>query len=293
MTDCPVDASRYLRVPGADASLDCHPRLRWQDTWGAATGRGVVVGLVDTGVDRSVPDLRGADLLVRSFGSDGRPAHLADHGTLSATLLVGQGRAGILGVAPRARLLVAEVADPAGIGPPEAVREAICWIGSAGAAVIVLPLGDARHDQPIAALLDRLVAGGTFILAAAGNCHPDPVLFPARHPQCVAVGAIDGHGSLLPECSRRPRLDLVTLGIGIAVPGRDGVTSYRRGSSVAAVLAAGAAVRALASDDRMAPPSRAALLAELTRRNRATPEADRQGRKHHAHHQGRDRPRAG
>jgi hypothetical protein len=84
-------------VEHAESSL----LLRWVEKWRATAGLGVVIGLLDTGVDRDLPDLLDADLTVRDFGgSQDTKSDLDGHGTCSAVVLVGQGLHQISGIAP-------------------------------------------------------------------------------------------------------------------------------------------------------------------------------------------------
>jgi subtilisin family serine protease len=77
------------------------------------------------------------------------------------------------------------------------------------------------------------------IVAAAGNAHPHPLLFPARLPGVIAVGACDEGGALLEDSCRAPRLDLVMPGLRIVAATGPGCETTRSGTSVAAALAGG------------------------------------------------------
>lgn len=181
----------------------------------------VIVGLIDTGLGRDAPAAIRA-----AFGAPTGDA-LPEHGTRSALLL----RDG----APHAALAIATVAAVDGTIAPDAIAAALDWLTSAG--IIAVPLG-CDHDHPaVAAAVDRALARGAVIVAAAGDSHPAPVMFPARHPGVLAVGAVDRRRRLLPECNRSPHLALRAPGLA-----RGG-----RGSSIACVLAAAALARATQS----------------------------------------------
>lgn len=175
------------------------------------------IGLVDTGVGDAAALVRGC------FGAPGGDA-LADHGDRSLALL--------RTAAPGAAIAVATVAAADGTIAPAAVAAAIDWL--AGADVIAVPLGSDRDEPEVAAAIDRALRRGATVVAAAGDSHPDPVMFPARHPGVLAVGALDRDGQLLPECNRFPHLALRAPGLA----------GDARGSSIACVLAAAALARA-------------------------------------------------
>jgi subtilisin family serine protease len=235
--------------------------LCWRESWEGAEGQGVAAGLLDTRIDEAAPDLAGANLTIRNFTSGYRLAEQRrDHGTHSAAMLVGQGRARVRGLVPGARLLVAEVVESDGVATPEAVAAALDWLREAGARIVALPLGDSADRADVGERLTRGHAAGAVYFAAAGNRHPDPLAFPARHPLAIAVGATDGRGALLQECCRRPRLDLTAPGFEIASAVRGRMVRRRSGSSVACVLAAGVAALAISSGALAGHASREGIL---------------------------------
>ena len=186
-------------------------------------------------------------LLEKNLKIGGVPLELREHGTHSVTTLLGQEHHQFRGIAPRVRLLVAKVVDPESIATPRAVAEAIAWLVSSHAQVMALPLGDFIEHEEVSQQIERSAACGTLFFAAAGNAYPEPLLFPARHPLAIAVGGADFAGSLLPECCRLPRLDLVAPAWKIVAPIRDHIPGWRCGSSVACVIAAGVAMLALSA----------------------------------------------
>lgn len=216
------------------------PLVLRDDRWPSDAGAGRTIALID-----GVPDLRAAalaraDIEVQRIGA-GLDAPPDEHATHGASLLVDRE----LGVVPGARLLAAGVTAADGTIAPEAVAAAIDWAARERADVIVIPLGDHHDHAEVTAAIRLARARGVVVVAAAGNAHPRPLLFPARLPGVLAVGACDPSGALLEDCCRRPRLDLV-------VPARDVVAAVaperlapRSGTSVAAVLAGGLITLAL------------------------------------------------
>lgn len=116
--------------------------------WAKATGKDVLIGLVDTGVDMSHPDLQGkvaasADCIganCRDGGGQDDNGHGTEVGGIVAAL-TGNGR-GVASVAPDAKLLVAKALDASGAGRVDDINAAIRWVVDHGAKVVNLSLGD-------------------------------------------------------------------------------------------------------------------------------------------------------
>jgi minor extracellular serine protease Vpr len=191
-----------------------------------ATGRGVTIALLDTGVERRHPYLRGrvlrgfdlvdSDRAVSPESRPDEPSVFESHGTRMAGLLVGRnGPAGLLGAAPGARVLPIRV-----LGWEQTTDGGDALLGRgdlllAGLERAVDPdqdgdVGDrarialAPVVEPYAGFADspeaRAVAGatslGTLVVAAAGNDGWPGAGFgtvgaPAAAPDALAVGALD------------------------------------------------------------------------------------------------------
>ena len=113
-----------------------------------ATGRGVLIGIVDTGVDIDHPDLRGkvvgSAVCIDGPCREGGGQDDNGHGTEVAGIAAANtdNRRGIAAVAPEAALLVAKVLDSDGAGRVDDINAGIRWAVDRGAKVINLSLGD-------------------------------------------------------------------------------------------------------------------------------------------------------
>jgi subtilisin family serine protease len=195
-------------------------------------GAGVTVALLDTGVDRRHPYVRGRVLrgwdvvdgdrrpAAEAHPSD--PARLETHGTRMAGLVVGSGgAAGLAGVAPGARLLPIRVLgwQPTGTGGHAVLGRGDQLIAGLERAVDPDADGDVEDAaaialaavvEPYAAFQDspesRAVAGatalGTLVVAPSGNDGRAGIGFggvagPAGAPDALAVGALDTRREIL------------------------------------------------------------------------------------------------
>ncbi|MFG1609148.1 S8 family serine peptidase [Actinoplanes sp. NPDC049265] len=210
------------------------------------TGTGVTVGVIDSGVDGSHPDLSGVLAAQRDFSplADGQPPtdeNVKDtdgHGTHVASILAGSGAAQAgryRGVAPGVRLVSAKVGDWE--IAESAVIAAMEWTAATQHADVVnMSLGfpDSAGTDPMeAALADLTRRYGTLFVVAAGNDgnngnDPDngndyDIGSPAGTPEALTVGAVDHDDKPAAFSSRGPGLgDLVKP--DVTAPGVD-VTS--------------------------------------------------------------------
>ncbi len=150
--------------------------------WTVTRGAGIVIGVVDSGVEASHPDLAGkvaltADCFNRPACVDGLGGTDVDgHGTLIAGVAAAgtDNGKGIAGVAPDARLVVAKVLGPGGIGRAEEINLGIRWAVDHGARVVSISLGDPKAftsttGSPLRDGIEYAWSRGAVPVLAAGN----------------------------------------------------------------------------------------------------------------------------
>ena len=182
-----------MAVAGGDPLYPAQPGGRYwhvAELHRSATGRGVTVAVIDSGVDPSHPDLAGQVAEARNFADS--PYRAEAHGTAVAGIIAARGGngAGILGVAPGARLAALRACW-------EQAAQTRCDTFSLGKAlnyallhpprVINLSVGG-PPDRLLSALLDAALAKGIAIVGAAG---PRGATFPAAHPGVLAVASLE------------------------------------------------------------------------------------------------------
>ena len=213
---------------------------------GSGDGRGLRIGLIDGGVDRSAPALSQAHLIQQAFGPRG--GGLSAHGTAVASLIAGEARR-FHGAAPGAALYVADVygPSPAG-GSAEGVARALAWLDRSGTPVINISLVG-PPNLLLKAAVEAMLARGHLIVAAVGNDGPAaPPLYPAAYPGVVAVTGVDARRQVLPEAGRGTHVDFAAPGADMAAARVGGGFVTVRGTSFAAPIVAGQLARTLASE---------------------------------------------
>ncbi|SCG70343.1 type VII secretion-associated serine protease mycosin [Micromonospora zamorensis] len=200
-----------------------------------ATGTGVTVAVVDSGVDRAHPQLAdrvlaGTDLL--DPGGDGS-RDCAGHGTGVASIIAATPRAGVAfqGLAPDARILPVRVSEQQVVQGRESGRtasagefaQAIRWAVDHDADVVNLSVVLYADDPEVRSAVRYAVDRDVVLVAAAGNLHDsgDPQPFPAGYDGVLGVGAIGADGGRATFSQTGAYVDLVAPGSEVltAAPG--------------------------------------------------------------------------
>jgi serine protease len=141
-----------FRAPAASSSNDTYWSSLWgirkvgaDKAWSVGTGKGSTIAVVDTGVDRTHPDLKANVVAGYDFvDKDKDPSDEFGHGTHVAgtAAAVANNGIGVAGVAPDAKIMPVRVLGSDGTGSSSTVDDGIRWAADHGATVINLSLGD-------------------------------------------------------------------------------------------------------------------------------------------------------
>lgn len=226
----------------------------WTVTMGSPS---VVIAVLDTGVDFSQPDLRGALAPGYDFVSgDNDPSDDNGHGTRTAGIVGARADngLGISGVCPRCSVMPVKVAAANGSASGLDVASGITWATDHGASVISMSLGGGQSDA-VAAAVRYAQSRGVLVVAAAGNNGNSQPFYPAADPGVLSVAGTAKTGGLYTWSNRGSWVD-------VAAPGCD-TTTFRSGAfgqfcgtSASAPVVAGLAGLALS----YAPHSSAATI---------------------------------
>jgi len=230
------------------------------------TGAGVRVAILDTGIDRSHPDLY--PYIDRGYNAlpGGRlPQDDHGHGTHMAgiigALLNGQGIIGGGPPQPRARLVPVKVLDQSGAGYLSYFLNGMQWVYSTDIRLVNMSFGFA-DSPPLKQATQRLYGRGVIMVASAGckrgvqdegagadgGCDTatvyDPAqihgVYPAGYDWTIAVAATDYYNRVTDYSASGPWLDVVApggsraTGIRILSTNRAGGYGYGSGTSQAA-----------------------------------------------------------
>jgi hypothetical protein len=253
------------RSPLADAQYALG-RMRVPEAHRVATGQEVVVAVIDSGVDRSHPEL--ARSVSDGFDAVGGRLSAHAHGTGTAGV-IGAG-AQLTGVAPGARLLAVraftgEAGKPGAQGTTFHVLRAIDWAHQRAARVVNMSF--AGPPDPL--LSRTLRAGrdkGMVFVAAVGNEGPNAKpLYPAADESVIAVTASDKADGLYASANRGAYICVTAPGVDIVTAAPGGAYGLSSGTSLAAAHVSGAIALLLQGRPHLTPEEIRAVLVSRAR----------------------------
>ena len=227
-------------APEAPAALAA---LGAEDANRLATGDGVTVAIVDSGIDASNPHLAGVviggvDLVGDGERSDGL-SDLTGHGTAIAGQIAAQPIAGsgVVGLAPDAKLLSVRVFRTdspqdvdKGFGPTsQRIADGIHWAADNGADIINVSMSQTSNSDDLRAAVEHAAAVGALVVASGGNQASDAeaedgARYPAAYEQALGVSAADANGLATDSSIHGPQVD-------VTAPGRNVLTAATGGGN--------------------------------------------------------------
>ena len=219
-----------------------------------ATGSGVTVAVVDSGIEATHPAVGGVQEWA-AFGqqasgapvlrTDGPHDDVVGHGTACAGI--------IRSLAPDCGLSSVRVLGERLSGRGAVFAEGLRWAVQSGARVVNCSLSTSRmeartvfHD-----IVDEAAFAGVVVVCAVNNVAGTSV--PSTFSSVISVAAHDGRDPLRYDANPQPPVDFGAPGIEIAVPWRGGATVVMTGNSFAAPHLAGHAARLLSKHPELRP----------------------------------------
>lgn len=249
-----VDPSQYVPI-----------KLHLPQAHTLATGRGILIAVIDTALDTEHRELRGA--IVGRFDAVKTEFHPLPHGTAMAGAIVAHGR--LMGVAPSARILAVRAFDASEAGTRATTTrllDSLQWAATSGARIVNMSF--AGPDDPgLRAMIASLHQKGLVLVAAAGNDGPQaPPAYPAAYPGVIAVTATDMDDHLLRVANHGSYVAVAAPGVNVFVAAPNGGYDFTSGTSIACAHVSGLAALLLERNPRLTPDAVAGVLMHTAHR---------------------------
>ncbi|WP_125666540.1 S8 family peptidase [Paenibacillus baekrokdamisoli] len=230
--------------------------IKAPQAWSLTTGHRIKVGVIDTGVDFSHPDLRyslarGINLLNRAalpHDDNGHGTHIA--GTIAAANQL----RGMIGVAPRSIIYPVKAFDNNGSAFVSDIVLGIEWCVRNRVDVINMSFGMKTRSKSLLNAVNNAYNAGIIIIASSGNDGKRKSIdYPARYPQTIAVGATNRLRRVAPFSNRGHYIDIYAPGDKILSSWLRGKYNEMSGTSMATSHVSGAIALLLAHRPGLSP----------------------------------------
>jgi len=267
-----VEFDAEVQASGKPASSQPVQKLPWgvdriDADLATNKGAGVTVCIVDTGIDRSHPDLQANIAGGKNFVAKGTLVDSSKwsddngHGThVAGTIAAIDNTIGVVGVAPQASLLVAKVLNRQGSGYLSDVIAGIDYCVQSGAKVVSMSLGSNSDVQAFHNAVDVAYANGVLLVAAAGNDYGGAVSYPAAYSSVVAVSATDSNDNLASFSNVGSKVELAAPGVNVLSTWMGGGYNTISGTSMATPHVSGVAALAIQANPLLSNVEIRALL---------------------------------
>ncbi len=186
---------------------------------GAATGSGITVCIIDTGLYTDHEDFAGVNIIGGySQVEDAWDTDGAGHGThVAGTIAAANNDLGVVGVTPGAvSLYIVKVFDNDGLWTMSSdLVDAIYRCADAGANVVSMSLGGSQSTGKESQAFADLYNQGVLFVAAAGNDGTTAYSYPASYDSVISVAAVDSTGTVAEFSQQNDQVELAAPGVDV------------------------------------------------------------------------------
>jgi thermitase len=220
------------------------PKIMAPQAWDITSGKaGIVIAVLDTGIDKEHEDLAGKVIAEVNFTDSPTTEDIYGHGTQIAGIIAAAANngVGVDGLAHDCRLMNVKVADDQGVFYSDAAAKGVIWAVEHGARVINMSLVSTEPSRELEEAINYAWSRGAVVVAAAGNFMGTKVAYPAYYSDCIAVAATDSSDHVASWSSQGDWVDVAAPGVDIYSTSPDNRYDSKSGTSMAAAYVSGLA----------------------------------------------------
>jgi subtilisin len=204
-------------------------------SWKKTTGQEIRIGVIDTGIDYSHPDLQsaiggGINLINRHM----LPIDDNGHGTHISGTIAASARHGMTGIAPYATIYAVKAFDHNGTSYVTDIVKGIDWCVRNRLHIINMSFGMKTRSAALEAAVRNAAREGVVIVASSGNEGKKGIIdYPARFDNTIAVGATTRDKRIAAFTNRGAKIDIYAPGERIVSTWLNGKYHELSGTSMA------------------------------------------------------------
>ena len=230
------------------------PKIGASTAWGTSTGAGIVVAVLDTGVQSTHPDLQ-ANLVPgwNIYDNNNLTTDVNGHGTAVAGTIaaVGNNGFGVVGVAYRAKIMPIRIADAAGDTTFSIMASGLTWAADHGADIANISYSNVYKSSTMISAANYLRSkGGETVVAADNDAINEGT---ANTTSMITVSATDQSNALASFSSWGPMVDVAAPGVTIQTTLWNSGYGWGTGTSFASPIVAGTVALIMSANPSLAP----------------------------------------
>ena len=229
-------------------------KLNIKNYWKYSMGEGVTVAVIDSGCDLDHPDLK-PNLLDNGYNfidDNDDPSDDNGHGShVAGTIAACNNGLGIVGVAPKTKILPIKSLAADGSGSLHSVAMGVLWAVEQKVDIITMSLGTPSHSKSFHDVIKFAKSKGVLVFYAAGNSgYRNDIMYPARYPETISIAAIDSNFNRTSFSCAGKSLDFLAPGHDILSCIPDDSYAKMSGTSMSNPFAVGCACLGMSSLNR-------------------------------------------